>query len=223
MRLLLLLLLAAPLRGEQVYLDAAERDAFLDRVSRAMVTVRVFAAAFDQEKELKIFRNTVKSKGVIVFARPDKLRWEITEPFRSILIVVGDDAAKFEWVGGKRRALKLGRSKDAIVLAMERIRGWFRGEFKQARKDYKVEVIAGDDAKIYMWPKDERIKKTLQRIEFWPTRDLKSMRRVVIREGRGGVTVMKFHHHKHGIKPAARVFDLKDPAEVDLKKLRNAR
>ena len=93
MRLLLLLLLAAPLRGDEEFLATAERDAFLDRVSLSMQSVTAFAAAFDQEKELKIFRHTVRSRGLIVFARPDKLRWEITEPFRSMLIVVGNDAA----------------------------------------------------------------------------------------------------------------------------------
>ena len=223
MRLLWLLLLTAPLRGEEEFLNAADRDAFLDRVSETMNSITAFAAAFDQEKELKVFRDKVKSTGVIVFARPDKLRWEIAEPFRSILIVVGNDAAKFEWVGGKRRALRLGRSKDAIVLVMERIRGWFRGEFKKARKDYTVEVTAGKDPRIVMWPKDKRLRKTLQRLEFWPTRDLKAMRRVIVHEGNGGVTVMKFRDHRHGIQPKARIFDLKDPAEVDLKKLRDAR
>ena len=106
---------------------------------------------------------------------------------------------------------------------MERIRGWFRGEFKQARKDYTVEVTAGKDPRIIMWPKDERLRKTLERLEFWPTRDLKAMRRVIVREGKGGVTVMKFRDHRHGFQPTARIFDLKDPAEVDLQKLRDAR
>ena len=158
----LLLVLAAPLLGSDKYLDNAGRDAFLDRVSKTMDSVTAFAAAFDQEKELKVFRNTVKSKGLIVFARPDSLRWEIAEPFRSILIVTGDDVAKFEWVGGKRRALKLGRSKDAILLAMTGIRRWFRGDFKRARKEYTVEVTAGDDPRIYMWPKDKRVLLCLE-------------------------------------------------------------
>jgi len=218
MRLLsLLLLLTAPLRGGEQFLGPAERDAFLDRVSSAMDSITAFAAAFDQEKDLKVFSEKVKSSGLIVFARPDRLRWEISAPFRSLLIVAGNDAAKFEWVAGKRRALKLGRSKDAIVLAMERIRGWFRGEFKRARKDYTVEVTAGKDPRIVMSPKDARLKKTLRRLEFWPTRDLKAMRRVVVREGKGGVTVMKFHDHKR-ITPGARTFDLKDPADVNLKR-----
>ena len=218
MRLLVLLLLWSPATAQD-FLDDAGRDTFLDRVSLAMRTITTFAAEFDQEKELKVFRRKVKSRGLIVFGRPDKLRWEIAAPFRSALIVSGNDVAKFEWIDGKRRTLKLGKSRDAIRIAMERIRGWFRGEFKQARKDYLVQVTAGKNPRILMTPRDERLRKTLRQLEFVPTADLKAMQRVVIREGNGGVTVMKFRGHRQNIKPPKGTFSLTDPADVDPKKL----
>lgn len=220
---ILLLLLGAPLGAQgdaRVFLEGKERTAFLAEVERKMSAVRSFVADFEQKKKLSVFKGTAVSSGFILFQRPDHLRWEIRKPFRSILIVSGNGVAKFEFVGGKRRALKLGRARDALLLAMERIRSWFKGDFDREGKHYKVAVSRRPTPLIVLTPLDARLKKTLKAIEFTPTRDLAGMRQVTIRERGGDHTVLVFSRRTDNVKAPAAAFSLKEPQDLDLAKLR---
>jgi len=222
-RLALLLALAAPLAGEpdeRVILRGKEREAFLDRLEGRMQKVQSFVAEFDQEKELVFFKDVVKSSGVLLFQRPDQMRWEILRKYHSILIVSGREVAKFEFVGGKRRALRLGRSKDAILIAMERIRSWFKGEFDRKGKTYAADVSEKPTPLIVLRPRDKALRRNLEAIEFAPTKDLSAIRKVTIRERDGNRTVMTFHTRTLDVKIPAELFALDDPADVDLEKLR---
>jgi outer membrane lipoprotein-sorting protein len=185
-----------------------------------MSGVRSFVADFEQKKKLSVFQGTAVSSGFILFQRPDHLRWEIKKPFRSILIVSGNGVAKFEFVGGKRRALKLGRGRDAILIAMERIRSWFKGDFAREGKHYKVAVSRRPTPLIVLTPLDARLKKTLKAIEFTPTKDLVGMRQVMIRERGGDHTVLVFRRRVDNVKAPAAAFSLEKPKELDLVKLR---
>lgn len=188
---------------------AGQKSDFLARLNKAMDDVKAFRATFVQEKRLKVFAETVKSEGVIVFQRPDKLRWEITKPFRSILVVSGDSVAKFEWVDGKRRKLELGRAADAILVAMRRIRDWFTAKFDE--EHYEVMV---DGTTVTLRPKDKRLRKTIEALEFFPTRDLKAMERVIVRERAGDTTTMRFANHDPKYEPKKGTFSLDDPIDV---------
>ena len=74
-------------------------------------------------------------------------------------------------------------------------------------------------ARILMTPRDAKLRKTLKQLEFVPTKNLKSMRRVVIREGNGGETVMRFRDVRHNIEPPKGTFSLTNPIDIEVKKL----
>ena len=219
---LLLVVLVAPLGAQEKphrFAPKKEREAFLLKMEKKMARVRSFVADFDQEKTLTVFKNPVKSSGVILFSKTGQLRWEIKKPFRSILIVDGTSVAKFEYVGGKRRKLELGRARDAILLAMEQVRSWFKGDFDRKGKQYEVNVVLEPAPLIVLTPRSKAMRKSLGALEFSPSEDLTGMRRVTIRE-KAGKTVMIFKNRKDGITPPANAFSLKNPAELDSKKLR---
>ena len=126
------------------------------RLAAAMKTVRSFRADFEQEKKLKVFKKPVRSSGVLLFERPDRMRWETRTPFRSLLVVNGAKVAKFEWVDGKRRALKLGRGADALLVAVRRLRAWFSGEFDE--KTFSVEVKEKPAIRLILRPKEKALR-----------------------------------------------------------------
>jgi len=222
--LLLLLGMGAPLGADggdaRVFLEGKERTAFLAQVERKMSGARSFVADFEQKKKLSIFKATAVSSGFILFMRPDHLRWEIRKPFRSILIVSGNGVAKIEFVAGEPRPLKLGRGRDAILIAMERIRSWFKGDFDREGKHYKVDVSRRPTPLIVLTPLDARLKKTLKAIEFTPTKDLAGMRQVTIRERGGDYTVLVFQRRVDNVTVPSNAFSLSKPGELDLAKLR---
>ncbi|MHC4451109.1 MAG: outer membrane lipoprotein carrier protein LolA [Planctomycetota bacterium] len=183
------------------------------RLAAAMKTVRSFRADFEQEKKLKVFKKPVRSSGVLLFERPDRMRWETRTPFRSLLVVNGAKVAKFEWVDGKRRALKLGRGADALLVAMRRLRAWFTGEFDE--KTFSVEVKEKPAIQLILRPKEKALRARIERIEFFPAKDLKSMKRVVIVEAKGDVTTLRFENHKANQPAPKKTFSVTDPAKLD--------
>jgi outer membrane lipoprotein-sorting protein len=220
---LLALTLAAVLAEEpsRTFLERPERDRFLGRMEKRMAELRSFLAEFEQTKRLSLFKEPVKSSGFVLFARPDRLRWELARPFRSILVVRGNRVSKFEYVGGKRRALELGRAGDAVLAAMDQIRQWFKGRFDREGKQYRVQVSTRPDTMILLTPRDEALARTLEAIEFVPTRELDAMERVTIRERNGDSTVMVFVRRTHDVEPPEAAFSLEDPADLDLERLRS--
>ena len=207
MRLTLLLLLAGLSAGAD---EEKKPPPLRKRLAKAMQSVRSFRAEFEQEKKLRVFKKPVKSTGVLIFERPDKIRWEMRKPFRSLLIVNGTKVAKFEWVDGKRRAIKLGRGADALLVAMNRLRAWFTGEFDE--KTFAIEVKEKPETVLTLRPKAKALKARIERIEFHPAKDLKSMRRVVIVEASGDVTTMRFSNHKANQPAKKGTFSTKDPS-----------
>jgi outer membrane lipoprotein carrier protein len=206
MRLLPLLALVATV-------SAGEREEFLARLSKTLGQVKSVRADFTQTKQLAVFKRPVTAQGVLIFERPDRLRWEIRKPFRSILIVNGDKVAKFEWVDGQWRALKLGRAADAILIAIGRLRRWLTGKFDE--KAYEISVEKKPKTRLILKPRDEALKKTIASLELFPTKDLKAMRKVIVRERTGDVTEIAFSGHRTGTKPPKGAFSPTAPAPLD--------
>ena len=213
LRIALPLLLLAPLAAQKPLAGEA-RTQLLKQVEVKMSKVQHVSAAFTQEKHDSLFGDVLKSKGHILYGRPDKLRWEYRAPFQSILIVAGDDVAKFEIEEGKRRRLELGKTKDVLLVVMEQIRSWFRGDFTAAERHYDVKVFA-EPARVTLTPKDKALKKTLASIELAFAKDLQSVTRVTIREASGDHTVMSFVDPEHPKTLEAATFDTKDPASIE--------
>ena len=200
-------------------LTGAARTAMLRKIETSMAKVQNVVASFQQEKHLSLFGDVVKTKGCILYSRPDKLRWEIVDPFRSILIVSGDEVAKFEFHKGKRRRLELGRSSDIILMVMRQIRGWFRGDFEKSAKTYEVRVFASKPVRLELQPRDKAMRKNLKSIELRFTKDLAAVERVTIHENGGDKTVMKFRRLKKAEAKITKAhFDTREPRDFVLPK-----
>jgi outer membrane lipoprotein-sorting protein len=204
------------------FLGGEERDAFLARIEKRMTAIQSVAAAFTQEKTLRVFKHTVRSSGVILFRRPDRLRWEICEPFRSILVASGDRAGKFEYAGGERRRLRLADGGQAVTLVMTQVRSWFRGKFEDRRGYYAVDVAAEPAPLIVLRPRAAALKKSIEKIEVELTGDLSAVKRLRIVERQGDSTRMRFREIRRDAAIPEDFFAVADPCELDLERIKNA-
>src|SRR5262245_47986372 len=80
----------------------------LEELHRKMSAMNSVYFEFTQERQLKLFAEPLKSEGVLVIGRPDKIRWETTSPFQSILMGDHETVAQFEKEDGQWKKLKLG-------------------------------------------------------------------------------------------------------------------
>jgi len=209
------------------FLAGEARAAFLNQVSKKMGRLRSVAATFEQEKHLALFKKPLRSRGQILFGAPDHLRWEFLEPFRSVLIVSGDQVAKFEHKAAAWRKLEQGRQAQVILVVMDNIRSWFRGKFDAPRvggQEPAFDVLVAEEPKrlIVMRPRDAVIARTLREVELALSADGAHVEQVTIREVSGDKTVMTIAHVER--KPSdtldTRYFSLEEVAEVRAAELR---
>ena len=90
-------------------LGPVEQQQFLQEMTIALDDVKNFRVEFEQQRHLSIMMEPLISKGICYFEVPDKLRWEIDEPYSSILIYNEDQIAKFEIDQGQLKKLNFGK------------------------------------------------------------------------------------------------------------------
>ncbi|MFT7670050.1 MAG: outer membrane lipoprotein-sorting protein [Planctomycetota bacterium] len=177
---------------EPVFLKGKLRDRAFFQIEKRMGALSSVVATFEQEKHLALFKEPLLSEGQLLFSVPDHLRWESNKPFRSVLIVSGDQVAKFEKKGPLWRKLKQDRQAELVLIVMDNIRSWFRGEFNQTKGGFWVEIAREPRPMIVMRPKDKLMARTLDKIELLLSENLTHVERVTISEASGDKTVMKF-------------------------------
>lgn len=178
------------------WLSGEERTRFLVELGEKMGREKTIAATFEQEKKLALFKDPLRAGGVILFAAPDRLRWEFREPFRSILVVSGQTVAKFEREENGWRKVEQGRQAVAVLVVMDNIRAWFRGEFSEQEKAFEVRVAREPRPVIAMRPLEKALARNLKSIELRLAEALTHVEQVTLVERNGDRTVMSFSRLK---------------------------
>lgn len=139
-------------------------DEFLKRIEDAHKEHKDFQGKFDQVKYVPLFGDEIKSGGRFAFKKPDHVRWEYTQPHKSVLVVTGDTGKKWSEATGRVEAFNLGddRGLDAVV---KQLFTWFKGEFTKLKDDYEVSILEAKPGKLKLTPKKDIVKKFIAAIE----------------------------------------------------------
>lgn len=178
------------------FLKGEELNRFFLEVEKQMKGLKSIVATFQQEKRLALFKEPLRSSGQILFSTPDHLRWEFRKPFQSVLIVSGDQVAKFEKQKTNWRKVKQGRQAEVILVVMDNIRSWFRGDFDRDGNSFEVAGARKPYPVISMKPKDKLMARSLREVELRLADDLSHVVQVTIREVSGDQTTMSFDQQK---------------------------
>src|SRR5882757_9568697 len=150
----LMLALNAVAATNDVAPPAANSQAVLQDLQHKMASVKTVYLEFTQERVLKLFSDPLKSDGVMLIARPDKIRWETTAPYQSILLGDQKTVAQFEFNDGKWEKLKLG-FPQLLQRVMQQMALMNQGKLDALMVDYKITVATGEMTVLTMVPKDE--------------------------------------------------------------------
>ena len=197
---LFLLILFIFLAGEKVSaagdverkLLPGERTDFLIRLEKNLKNSRTIQSKFTQEKHLSLFNDALISRGLFAFAAPDRLRWEVTEPFHSLLIMNGREVAKYDFPDGKNPRKLQFPAANALSEVLQQIADIHQGKFEAEAKNYDIEVYQGETARMTLVPKDPRMKKMISQIDIGFSKGLDRVASVVIREKGGDFTRIVF-------------------------------
>src|SRR5436189_9388 len=132
----------------------------LEDLHRKMSALNSVYFEFTQERQLKLFAEPLKSEGVLLIGRPDKIRWETTSPFQSILMGDHETVAQFEKEDGQWKKLKLG-FPQMMRRVMEQMSMMHQGKMDALTADFNVSVATGSVAVVTLIPKDQSIRSVL--------------------------------------------------------------
>jgi hypothetical protein len=196
-------------------LSDAELDALLARLEKELGSIHSLKTEFIQERRLSIFTDPVEAKGVLLFVCPDNVRFEITEPFHSILIAGPSSVANFEFIGGEWKKLSLG-SPDSILLVTRQIAEWLQGRFRDEHSLYEISALEGNDTVIVLTPKPEQLKKFITAIELMLTPEKSRIATVTIREPSEDYTHLKFFNQEKDVEGLDQFFTTTGSVPVQL-------
>jgi Outer membrane lipoprotein-sorting protein len=187
----------------------------LEDLHRKMSALNSVYFEFTQERQLKLFAEPLKSEGVLLIGRPDKIRWETTSPFQSILMGDHETVAQFEKEDGQWKKLKLG-FPQMMRRVMEQMSMMHQGKMDALTADFNVSVATGSVAVVTLIPKDQSIRSVLSSLEIHMLSDFSTTRQVVMNEPNGDLTRILFREEHRDVKLPPGTFDQNKPVDVAL-------
>jgi len=212
----LLGLLASPLAAQ----PTNQTTVLLDHIAQNLGRMESVFARFAQERHLSLFEEPLRSQGYLCFQKPGRLRWEITQPYQSILVSDGKGVAQYERIGDQWKKLELGLA-DAVQTVVAQIGAVMEGRYTGKQRDYTVTATnTADGPVITLTPQHPAMRKMMQAIEIHLAPDCRGTRQVVLREVGGDFTDIRFSEQVAEPPLPAGTFDRNKPA--DLEKIRQA-
>ena len=142
--------------GTALLLIAAGWTSSWDSIRAAAQDIRSVQAAFTQEKHLQILSQPLLSQGRLIFAAPDRLRWEYEAPLASVLLMDEGRVLRFVQTGGKWTE-DASASLSAMSFVMQEISRWMNPDF-EARLEPGGSIILS--------PRKEALSKVIRNISL---------------------------------------------------------
>ena len=177
-------------KGEPV--TGAALEQLLTDAENNFSRITTIQTRFTQQKTLSLFSKVMTSTGFCIFKAPDKLRLEYEEPFKSALIVNGEDICKYEFYDSKWQKLN-SADKELMLVIMKNITAWLKGRFK----DPDVYEISGqkEDGRyvVTLVPKHAEFKKFIRSFELALNAKQNGLDHIIINESQTDNTKIIFH------------------------------
>lgn len=116
------------------------RAAIIKSIEESLHKINTLKADFVQERHIALFYDVLRSKGVLAFERPDKLRWELKEPYRTLMLFNKNDVSKFRVADGKIKKANFGM-EDVLRGTLGQIISILKGDFGKSMEAYNFAVL----------------------------------------------------------------------------------
>lgn len=120
-------------------LDGARLDALLADVAKARKEVRTLRASFTQERRISLLATTVRSRGELTFAAPDRLRWELAPP-DEVVYFVGPEGLSYKTRSSSSTAPRAGAK---VARALGDLRALLTGDLSALRGRWTLTASRG--------------------------------------------------------------------------------
>lgn len=173
----------------QVRLSVQEQEKILDRIETSASATTSMQCEFTQTKTMKMLKGDMKSRGVMYFSKPDRLRWQYNSPYKYIFIL-NDGKVKME-SSSSSQSIDVKQNKMFRQIA-DIMLGSITGGGLKNSSDFSVEIYREGDAHFArLLPKKKEIKQIYEAIEIWFNPSLTMVGSVRMKEKTGDETIVK--------------------------------
>jgi outer membrane lipoprotein-sorting protein len=158
-----------------------------ESIEKNMSQVKSISGTFTQKKNIKILTKPLISKGRLYYLSPDSIRWEYTEPVKSILLVNRGNVKRFIFKEGSYVEDSSARL-EAVRIVVSQITEWFAGKFNN-NKDFNAEIIEG---KVVLTPQNATIKGFIKMVVITFSKNEGVITAIEIIEVQGSTTYLEF-------------------------------
>ena len=144
--------------------SVTELEDLLMRLEKRHGDTRTLAARFRQEKRFFFMDKPVISQGFILFSSPNRIRFDITEPFQTALLCDDKNMKRHELTDGRWRSMQFSGG-SSIRLVMDQIAQWMQGKFSKQRSLFAFSVNSDDPNDYVSLDLEPRHKQFRQYIE----------------------------------------------------------
>jgi outer membrane lipoprotein-sorting protein len=147
--------------------EAAQASGVYARIARAVASVETIASDFRQEKHSSMMDRVLESRGRFYYGRPDRMRWEVTEPVCMGFIVNQKRAERWRGARGTRESFHLAQAPFLKVFT-DQVFAWITADFDELRKGYDIVPLQEDPIVLKLIPlsSQERARFEYLKIAF---------------------------------------------------------
>lgn len=194
----------------QEALDPKQVEEKLEEISARLSAVNDLKAVFVQERHLSILIDPLTSKGRCFFIRPQQLRWEIVQPYHSLLIYNNKRIAKFDIQEGQLRKLHTA-GEDLMRGILGQIIAWMQGDFEAAAKVYHLQMYQKETLHLLLKPRSKELAVNIQTIELIFSEAMDYIQTVRIIESPMDFIRIDFRQVEHNTGIPEQIFNLDNP------------
>ena len=167
---------------------------------------------FVQTKTLSIMDERMVSKGKMVFARPNRFRWQYTSPYDYTFIITDDKVHIAK--GNNKNSIDL-KSSQVFQEIARMIAGSVTGRSLTEKKDFDVQIQTTNDTYIALLkPKKSQMRKMFKQIRLTFNKKERIVTQVEMTDANGDVTVIQMQHVVQNEKVDSKAFVLDQLAVV---------
>ena len=199
--------------GDTALKPVSDPKPILEDLQRKMSSLKSVYFEFEQQKQMQLFTEPQKSEGIMLIERPDRIRWETTAPYQSIMLGNQKSVAQFEKTDSKWTKLRIG-FPQMLKRVMEQMSLMHQGKLDALTSDFNISVATGAVAVVTMVPKDENVRSMLASLDVKFEPDFSASREVVMHEPNGDLTRIIFKREKRDITVPSGAFDQNKPVDI---------
>ncbi len=181
-------------------------DALLAELGVKLGSVDTLCAEFVEERHISILTEVMTSRGILFFSKPDRIRLEMTQPYKSILLAAGDSVARYEFVDGRWQKLDAGDAAAAAVVTGQ-IAAWLAGRFSDSTNVFDITAQFGAEDQVVLTPKNAKLAEAISSIALTLTSAHDGVTSVLVTQPDGDFTRMVFSDVRKNIALDAALFD----------------